>query len=283
MRPDVAMEVERHHDLEVVERWEARHFLRGRDEVALRHSLDPDGFFVARLDGVVAGVCAVAAYPDGALAWVGGMVVDPTVRRRGVARALLHACLDHASARRTQVIGLDATEEGRPLYASTGFAPVAATRRWMAERTQTPRPSRSVAVYPASVAELAEIGAFDRPRFGANRGPWVANVLQTFPHRAFVAYRRAGGTLAGYVLGQDRFVGPLVADDAETASVLLAATIGAGTPPVLHVREDNPDAAVAARSVGLAPTDVACLRMLRDGPEPGRPATQFGLGAWALG
>lgn len=284
--PVVTVRVERHHDLELVLLIESGLFLRGRGEVDHRARLDKDGFFRATDDGQVVGVCACAAYPGGGLAWIGGMNVPPEHRRRGIARALLQACLDHAQTRHAHIIGLDATDMGRPLYLSEGFVDVGRTTRWARAATTTapaPPPAPDHAVYPMSIAELAEVAAFDRARFGANRAPWIAEVLQAFPHRAFVAYDRASNAMTGFVLGQDRFVGPLVADDPSAAAALLAATTSAGTPAVLHVMDDHHDAVALARRAGLAPTDAHCLRMVRGGPLPGRPETQYALAAWALG
>lgn len=62
--------------------------------------------------------------------------VHPDHRRRGIARALVGACLAAGPDLGVRGFTLHATDAGRPLYEEVGFAPEAA---WMARRQ--PRPS----------------------------------------------------------------------------------------------------------------------------------------------
>jgi len=48
--------------------------------------------------------------------------VEPPCRRRGLARRLIAAAMDEARARGLEFLVLHATEQGRPLYASLGWA-----------------------------------------------------------------------------------------------------------------------------------------------------------------
>jgi GNAT superfamily N-acetyltransferase len=278
----VPVSVESHQDPALAMAWEAREFLRGRREVEHRFQLDRRGHFCALDDdGRVVGAAACVVYPGETLAWIGGMVVDTAARRRGVARALLRSCVDYARRRGVASIGLDASDQGRPLYAAEGFRSVGDTTRWSGS-VRPPRPG-SVAVYPASGAELLEMAAFDRVRFGANRAPWLAAVMKDLPHGAFVAYDRQDGRLRGFVLGQERFAGPLVADDAEAAHHLLHATVASGTPPVLHGLDFVPETVRWSREVGLTPTTVREHRMVLGDDLPVRWASQYAVAAWALG
>lgn len=261
-------------------------FLRGQNEVERRHRLQSEGFFLARdAEGTIAGACAVFAYREGGLAWVGGMFVRPPHRRRGVARALLDHCIAYAHSRAGRLIGLDASPAGRSLYASVGFEKVASTDRWRrAAVGPIPEPeARSATLQPFSHAELREVGAFDRPRFGAGRSAWLAEVLADLPERAFCAYDRSSGGLIGFAMGQEQFVGPLVADSSEAARRLLAACVAAGTPPLIHIVDNNPAAVQLVSSLGFEAQDVVQERMILGGTLPGRPETLFGVGAWALG
>ena len=51
------------------------------------------------------------------------MYVDPAHRRQGLAKHLVQLCLDESRRRGLRVATLHASDAGRPLYESFGFAP----------------------------------------------------------------------------------------------------------------------------------------------------------------
>jgi GNAT superfamily N-acetyltransferase len=82
--------------------------------------LQPDGCFLAELDGARAGTVTTCRF--GPVAWVAMLLVDPVFRRRGIGRALMCHALDALDTRGVLSVRLDATPMGRPLYESLGFA-----------------------------------------------------------------------------------------------------------------------------------------------------------------
>lgn len=62
--------------------------------------------------------------PTGRKAYVMNMYVRPGWRRRGVATRLLQLLLDDAARRGVTFVSLEASEDGRPLYARSGFEPM---------------------------------------------------------------------------------------------------------------------------------------------------------------
>ena len=85
----------------------------------------PGTFLVAELDGVLVGCAGLR--PASAGAEVKRMYVDPAVRGRGVARALLRALVEHARAHGLTTLRLETgTEqpEAIALYESEGWRPV---------------------------------------------------------------------------------------------------------------------------------------------------------------
>jgi len=258
-------------------------------EVRRRVLADPAGTLVARdPEGRIVGCGSVIVHRDageGAFAWVGGMMVDEAWRRRGVARALLHAGLLRAEEEGARRVALAASEMGRPLYESEGFRALGFTTRW--ERAGPPvapeLPARAVSIYPISSCEIMELLKFDAPRFGAARGPFLADVMGAFPERAFVAFDRASGAIVGFVGTQERFAGPLCADSDEAAARLLHAASLAGAPPRVLLSGQNPRAEKLLAQAGFAPDGARCTLMLRGDALPGRPETAFGLGSWAIG
>lgn len=242
-----------------------------------------DGAFSARdASGALVGMVTCSVWAP--VAWVGKLVVHERARRQGLGRALLRRAIAHAEARGATSIGLDATPFGRALYGQEGF--VAWGESWLCARegpmppTFRPAPSED-AIYPVSPAEVMELLACDRPRFGGNRGPLLAKLMALHPQQAFVAVRRATGEFSGHAFAFRDRVGPLVTDSPATAAWLLHALERAGTPAKAIVAHWHPEARALFASAGYAPIR-SCLRMWR-GPPLGRPATQVCPASWALG
>jgi GNAT superfamily N-acetyltransferase len=87
--------------------------------------------WMADLDGAVAaggGLILRELLPrpghvrGGIEAYVLNIYTEPTHRRRGLARALMHAMLEWTAGRGIARVTLHASDEGRPLYESLGFA-----------------------------------------------------------------------------------------------------------------------------------------------------------------
>src|SRR5690625_3281089 len=77
-----------------------------------------DGNLVAMLDGQPAGTVTTLTYGE-RFSWIGMVLVDPQMRRRGVGTCLLEAAIERA--RRHGDVLLDATPEGKLLYETLGF------------------------------------------------------------------------------------------------------------------------------------------------------------------
>ena len=75
--------------------------------------LQPDGCFVAELDGAAVGTTTTCVF--GRVAWVPMALVAEAVRGRGVGAALLGAALASLDRRGVATVRLDATPLGRPL------------------------------------------------------------------------------------------------------------------------------------------------------------------------
>ena len=172
--------------------------------------------------GRIVGVGSGISY--GRFGVVGNMVVGPAHRRRGIGAAILEAVLaflDECSVRRVE---LSATDAGRPLYARYGFVPtgpgVSAVVGRALPGADDPRPGVTLAeAGPDAVAELA---AYDAPRFGGDRRP-LLDMMLTDPERPVVVARRNGATLGwGWIRPEADRLGPLVADDPAVAMAIVA-------------------------------------------------------------
>jgi GNAT superfamily N-acetyltransferase len=168
-------------------------------------------------------------------AWISMVLVLPDARRRGYARQLLRHALDFLAAESLTPV-LDATPAGYPVYLKEGFSAAAGLRRF---RREAISPQRD-AVAVRRTRRIAErdwpaVMAFDTPAFGADRGPLLRRLAERLPDAARLAEQ--DGRITGLIFGRDGReacqIGPLVADDTETARTLLDDVLATVTTPVV--------------------------------------------------
>lgn len=184
--------------------------------------LSPRGCFAATVDERVVATTTTTRYGR-ALAWVGMVLVDPGFRRKGIATALVRAALDSLEAEGVEALKLDATPEGVSVYESLGFEPELRIERWMGV-AGGPASAYAGPVNAALPQLFEKVFEFDRHAFGADR----SELLKALTEEACVTPSlRVGeeGHLRGYALARRGsravYVGPVVAEEAETAALLL--------------------------------------------------------------
>jgi hypothetical protein len=160
------------------------------------------------------------------LAWICMVLVHPEARGRGLASRLVSEVLDRVSG--FAVVGLDATPQGRPVYARLGFADGPSLLRVEAG-TDRRASARTSATHPVRDPDLEAVLRRDREVFGADRSRILRFALQSAPEYAWVVME--GDTLAGYCFGRHGHdaeqIGPLVARTSENARDLAAAALAA--------------------------------------------------------
>jgi GNAT superfamily N-acetyltransferase len=211
--------------------------------------LDAVDAFAGRLDGRLVTTATLVRYGS-RVGWIGMMLVHPEHRRRGHGTRMLRACLDAADDAGVATVGLDANAEGEPLYDAHGFVPVVDVTRWRGSVAGPDRPDRI-----ASVADPDPFAALDRRASGVDRRFLLSSLLE---EDGTVGLLRRGpdGAVVGYALALRRppgvTVGPLVAEDPETAEALLRAA-GQRTDggPIAVNAVGNPRATARYRALGL--------------------------------
>jgi GNAT superfamily N-acetyltransferase len=81
--------------------------------------LQPDGCFAAEWNGDIVGTTVTSIF--GSVAWVAMVLVEESVRGRGIGKALLNHALNFLDRRQVPTVRLDATPLGLPLYERLGF------------------------------------------------------------------------------------------------------------------------------------------------------------------
>jgi GNAT superfamily N-acetyltransferase len=233
------------------------------------------GRFVAAVsdDGRIVGTAGAACYGT-ALAWVCMVLVDAEARGQGIGTRLMEAVLERLDD--MALVGLDATPQGRPVYARLGFAEDRTFLRMGAERTAVTATDASVRrLEPRDVDEVL---AMDRDVFGADRSEVLRWALAQAPAWCV----RENDALAGYCFGRQgehsRHVGPVVARTSHAAGPLLtAAAGGAHGRVIVDVGAERDDARAILGALGLR-EQRPLIRMSRGGGRaPGRPDLQVAI------
>jgi GNAT superfamily N-acetyltransferase len=265
-------------------------------------------FRVAVEGGRVVGTGGTVAYGS-RLGWICMILVDPERRGRGIGTRVFEDVLAHAGG--LDVLGLDATAGGRPIYERAGFREAYGLARLEREPhvpTDSPSASSSVqaelrdgAPAPGVSAaparsrarrpilslggvrprELEAVLAWDREAFGADRGAVLRWALGNAPEYAYGAFGPDGAE--GYALGRHghRFehLGPVVARDAATAEALVSAAL-APFPDRrfgIDVPTDRPEWRAALDRLGFREKR-SFTRMYRTGEgDPGRRDVVFAV------
>ena len=181
------------------------------------------------------------------LAWISMVLVTRARRRGGVGTALLERCIDEVR-QAGAVAGLDATEQGRPIYLPLGFRDLYPTARWHFDAVRDAVPSTAgVTLRPFTVADLPRLALYDRPLTGMERPSILAHLALRQPGRAWIA-EDAAGRIVGYALGREgrtaTSLGPVVADREDVALALASHAASAAPGPFIV---DVPSAHAALR------------------------------------
>jgi GNAT superfamily N-acetyltransferase len=154
------------------------------------------------------------------------VIVDASVRGRGLGRKLMDAVLSLAGDRSLQLV---ATESGLPLYERLGFrmsGTVVQHQGHVARSIAAP-----AGIRPARVYDIPPIIELDRAAYGADRGSLISHLAGVGSLAVLERAGRPVGFSALRPFGRGEVIGPVVAanlDDAKAlASHFLAARSGA--------------------------------------------------------
>jgi GNAT superfamily N-acetyltransferase len=222
------------------------------------------GYGIDDPGGGLVTACVVTEYGPWdrpALGAIGMVLVAARHARQGIGRRLMRHVV---STMGTTPLTLHATPSGRPLYEEIGFK--MSGRAEMLRGHFTPEQSLSrVATRAATAEDLPAIIRLDEAVFGADRTHIVTR-LPAFTDRLLVAVER--GRITGYAGAwpnmDTRVVGPLIAQDTETAKTLVTA-LAAGTDLPLRTDIDvrHEELLTWLKEHGLAPT--ACNSVMTYG------------------
>jgi len=202
--------------------------------------------YAVRAKGRVVATAATLPY-GGRCAWISMVLVAADHRRKGLATRLLRRCIDDVLAAGLVPV-LDATPAGRAVYRPLGFQDA-----WSFQRLAAPAPRADGSDIPAGIAihhatdkNWPDLQAYDAAAFGADRGAIIARMCGRL--RGVDLFATRHDRCVGMLLGRDGRVashlGPLIAEDDETAKALLTHALRSLPGPVFI---DLADAKIAVR------------------------------------
>ena len=164
------------------------------------------------------------------------VLVTKERRRGGVGTGLLKRCIDEVRSAGA-VAGLDATEQGRPIYLPLGFHDLYAISRWHFDQARdVVAPPAGIVLRPAGLADLQRLALYDRPLTGMERPSILAHLALRQPGRAWVAEDGAG-KIVGFALGREgrmaTSLGPVIADSEAIALALIARSASSAPGPFI--------------------------------------------------
>jgi N-acetylglutamate synthase-like GNAT family acetyltransferase len=235
----------------------------------------PCGCFVMEHNRKVVGTATSICY-ENRFAWIGMVLVDTEYRKQGIGTQLLKKAIEYLDDSNIPTIKLDATPQGKPLYAKLGFVEEYEIERWILKR-----PSGAVlttlGVTRASLSEIRmeQIFRLDKELFGADRSFLLRSLFDERPEFAMAAWEN--GLPQGYSLGRCGLfadhLGPWMARSRAAAENILQEFLSRSSRETLIVDsiKSNPMAVGLLSASGFAPSR-PLTRMFR-GPNthPGKP------------
>ena len=213
-------------------------------------AMEPEGCFVAEWEGRPVGTTVTTVL--GGVGWIAMVLVEKSVRGRGIGTRLVEHALAHLERRKVGTMRLDATRLGRPVYEKLGFVPEYEVARWEGIATAAAPGPR---VSPITADELDAVVELDRRVTGTDRRRLIEQLCRQQPEAMRIVC--FDGDLAGYATHRPGSravqIGPAVAIDAEAGVALFEAALQscAGQPVFIDVPPENAAATAWAQSKAL--------------------------------
>lgn len=247
------------------------------------HRREDWALILTRSEGVVAleegqVVATAIAVPFGPVATLGMILVDRSLRGRGLGRRVVEHAMAQVSPLEWRLV---ATPEGLPLYRKLGFRPCGEVSQHQGIARAAP-PELSEAW--ARDADARQLAALDRAATGMHRA-WLMEALL---REGRILVQREEGEVVAFAglrrFGRGDLVGPMVARSEAEAHAMLATLLSVCAGRFLRV--DLTEGAGLGRFLaehGLMPAGLGTMLRWGDGQSGRGPHHRFALVAQALG
>ncbi len=247
------------------------------------YAADPEGYFIALLDGEAVGSVSAVKYSSD-YAFLGFFIVRPEHRGGLLGPRLAEHAFRHAGG---AVSGLDGVIEQAEHYAAIwGFEVAYHNMRYQGVAASA-RPDDPPNLAPYTPSTLGAVERYDRACFPAPRHAFLERWLQQ-PDAQVLLYRH-GAEITGYGMVRPARsgwrIGPLFSDDARHAEALfdaLVARLPAGAPVYIDIPQPNAAALDLVTRRGMTPM-FETARMYRGGVPEIALERVFGVTSLELG
>lgn len=214
--------------------------------------LEPDGCFVAELDGQVVGTACACIFDT--VAWINLVLVNQVHRGRGIGTSLMRTVLAWLDERKIPSIRLDATPLGRPIYEKLGFAVEYELTRYEGVMPVLPAELADEWVTVPDTTVLPRIVQLDQRVTGANRD----KLMHYLNRRQSLFMVRRDEDVVGYASvrpgSRAQHIGPCIGDPPACRELLSAiAHTLANSSVFIDIPVAHADANSFATALGLTP------------------------------
>jgi GNAT superfamily N-acetyltransferase len=251
----------------------------GRDDARCFRAADAGGFFVGEWQGEPVATISAVAY-DEHFGFIGLYIVRPDFRGKGLGLRIWQHAMAYLGKRN---IGLDGVVAQQPNYRKSGFQLAHRNIRFQGVAHAT---AQSATLANLQTIPIDQVTAYDRQWFPAPRTDFLRAWIGQPAAVALASIR--DGAIHGYgvlrVCRQGRKIGPLFADDEQTAEQLLNALLARcpGEIVSLDVPESNAASVALAERHGMA-SSFETARMYTQAPPAMPMARVFGITSFELG
>lgn len=217
------------------------------------------------------------------IARLGMVIVDPTIQRSGIGRALMHGILDRLT---TPAIILNATEAGETLYRQLEFHGIGSIIQHQGASFSAPLvPLRAgERIRPMGRNDAARLVELDAMAGGVRR----ESVLTALIEHGEAVVLDDGGKTVGFAFyrrfGRGHIIGPVIARDTAGAKALVAYWIGSNAG--MFMRIDVPGESGLSdwlEELGLSRISHVITMVRGTAPKPSSEFHTFGIVNQALG
>jgi predicted GNAT family acetyltransferase len=128
--------------------------------------------------GKVVGTATTITYAS-RFAWIGMVLVDPEYRKQGIGTALLKKTIEYLDSSQIATMKLDATPQGKPIYARLGFIEEYEIERWILHRWPgTMVTTLRSTCAPLGKTEREQFFRLDKELFAADRSPLLCALCE---------------------------------------------------------------------------------------------------------
>lgn len=240
---------------------------------------DPDGFFIATIDGKPAGIISAVAH-DEKYGFIGFFIVKPEYRRTSLAMLLGKAAFEYLGTRN---IGLDGVPDRLENYRAFGFSIAHKNTRYQGVASG----GSNSGLIPLKDIPFKQLLAYDIKVIGFNRQIFLSHWINQSGSHA-LAWPDKDGTLCGYgVIRPCRIgykIGPLFASNDQIAKVLFdnLCFLVKGEPVNLDVPEPNAFSTAMALKAGMIPV-FSTARMYSKFSQRKEEKSVYGITSFELG